>query len=144
MGIQPQLHHHRRQAKQNPFLVTDISEIERFSSRRSFELAQKMDVQSLICVPIVYEKESLGILATDNVKTKRRLTQSDVNLLLGVASQTAISIANALAYQEKKQLEAQLQAAQKMEAIGTLAGGIAHDFNNILQTIFGYTFLYYS
>jgi PAS domain S-box-containing protein len=32
----------------------------------------------------------------------------------------------------------QLQHAQKMESIGTLAGGIAHDFNNILQAISGY------
>ncbi|MCG6879410.1 MAG: PAS domain S-box protein [Deltaproteobacteria bacterium] len=38
---------------------------------------------------------------------------------------------------EKQRLETQLQHAQRMESIGTLAGGISHNFNNILMGIMG-------
>ncbi len=39
----------------------------------------------------------------------------------------------------ERQLERQVQQAQKIEIIGALAGGVAHDFNNVLSIILGHT-----
>jgi PAS domain S-box-containing protein len=41
----------------------------------------------------------------------------------------------------KKKMDAQLQFAAKLEAIGTLAGGTAHAFNNLMMGIQGHTSL---
>jgi two-component system cell cycle sensor histidine kinase/response regulator CckA len=43
------------------------------------------------------------------------------------------------AEEEKRNLELQMQQAQKMESLGVLAGGVAHDFNNILMAVLGHS-----
>ena len=127
---------------QKPFLVNDISEIEKKLSKRSLEFAKAMDSQSLICVPIVYEDESLGILAVDNLESKRPLTTSDMHLLMGVASQTAVGINNAESFQriqesEKKYREL-VENANSIIMRRDIEGNITF-FNEFAQKFFGYT-----
>jgi HD-GYP domain-containing protein (c-di-GMP phosphodiesterase class II) len=96
--------------EQRPFLLNDIDELKDQLSARSYEFALKMGARSFICCPIVYEGKSLGIIAVDNVETKRPLLERDKNLLLGVANQMAISIHNAKLLDDRlRQFESILQ-----------------------------------
>lgn len=102
--------------EQIPFLINDINEIENDLSPRSVEFARKLGAQAFICCPIICDGKSLGILAADDVKSKRPLVESDLSLLMGIASVIGTSIRNA------ELLEARIQ--QFRSIIRVLASSI--------------------
>ena len=67
--------------------------------------------KSLICVPIIYENESLGILTVETDPSRKSITQSDQSLLQAIASQMAKGIYNALTFQKLQESEAALKAS---------------------------------
>ena len=86
--------------EQKPFLVNDLDKVRQDLSPNSLEFAQSMDVKSFISVPIVYDNKSIGVISVENVQKKKHLAQSEISLLMGVASQTAVSIENAVSFRK--------------------------------------------
>ncbi|PKN64970.1 MAG: hypothetical protein CVU57_12660 [Deltaproteobacteria bacterium HGW-Deltaproteobacteria-15] len=123
------------------FLLDNLFEERPELSDRSLKLARELGVQSLICVPIEYEKEAVGLLLVDNIRSKRPLTQTDVSLLLGVAYQVGLSVANALSF--KKLHESERKYRELVENANSIIlrldkGGNILFFNEFAQSFFGY------
>jgi PAS domain S-box-containing protein len=107
---------------QKPFMVNDVTEIETNIFEKYSAHLELNGIKSFICVPITYKKESLGLLSVGNLFSKKQLTQSDMSLLMGVASHTATSIINALSFNTIKESEERyrLLATSVMDVIWTL------------------------
>ena len=127
--------------KQQSFLVDDVNEIRGDLSEKSLEFVKATKAHSFICVPIVYEKESLGILTVDNIESKRSFTESDMNLLKGIASQTAVNIVEAMTFQKIQESEEKYRTILESIEEGyfevDLAGRLTF-FNDSICRILGY------
>jgi HD-GYP domain-containing protein (c-di-GMP phosphodiesterase class II) len=77
------------------YLINNIDAISGSLSPRSISMARKLGAQSFICSPIVFEDESIGVVAVDNIRSKRPLLQNDLNVMLSVTPSLGISIKNA-------------------------------------------------
>ena len=77
-----------------PFLVNDLERASDLLGKRSLACAQTTGTRAFICCPILWEKQSLGVLAVENVTARKPLVESDISLLMGTASMIGISIRN--------------------------------------------------
>ncbi len=128
--------------EQKPILINDMQEKEKDLSARSVRLAHDLEITSLLSVPIVYEKESLGLLCVDNVHSRRPLMQTDMSLLVGIASQTAVSIINARAFHQVKENERKYR--ELVENANSIilridTAGHINFMNEFAQKLLGYT-----
>jgi len=111
--------------EQRPFLVNDLDDIAEALSPQSLAFARKIGTCSFICCPIICEGRSIGVLAVDNVKTKRPLVESDISLLMGIASVIGISLRNAELIEAKmRQFNSVLQVlSASIDARDSLTSG---------------------
>ncbi len=90
---------------QKPLIVENIDKIKQQFSPRSRQLLENIKARALICVPIVYENRTMGILVVDNHTSQQKLSQSDLNLMMGLASQVAVAINNAESFRKLQKSE---------------------------------------
>ncbi|MBN1470655.1 MAG: HD domain-containing protein [Syntrophaceae bacterium] len=97
--------------EKKPYLINDINTITGRLSQKSLQFVKDMGSQSFICCPIISDNNPVGVLTVDNVKTQRVLVESDLRLLMGVASVLGVSIRNAQLHEERtSQLKSILKA----------------------------------
>lgn len=97
--------------------------------------------QSLICAPVVFENHLLGTLAVGNDGGSPPLTDSDKDLLVGIAAQIAVAINNIVSFQQLEESETRFREAFDHAATGILL--VSTDFhirasNRYLQQLLGY------
>lgn len=107
------------------YLVNDVDVIRDDLSSRSLEFVRRIGTRSFICCPIVCEREALGVLAVDNIQTKKPLVNSDLNMLSGIASVIGMSVKNAQLIQSREeQFKSIIQAlASSIDARDNLTAG---------------------
>lgn len=128
-----------------PLLINDISRHEKF---RPSSFQDQYSTQSAICVPLVRGDRILGVINANNKITGESFTATDLDLLVTMASQVALSIDNARLYQGlEEKAEALERAHQELVELDRdkteLILNVSHELKTPLSTIVGFSSIIY-
>ena len=95
----------------------------------------EVSADEILVVPLSGKRGVIGALAVDNRRGSRRFGAEDSGLLDGLGTQAVIALENARLVDELRKTRAQVQRADRLGTLGTLAAGLAHEINNPLVSI---------
>lgn len=112
-------------AQRRSFVVNDIDVPPQELPAYSMNLVRKTGCRAMICCPILCDGKALGILAVGHARSRRPLSQNDLNLLGGLANVIGVSIRNAqLLTARKRQFNSTLHVlAATIDARDPLTAG---------------------
>ncbi len=99
----------------------------------------EVSADETLVVPLVGKQNVIGVLAVDNRSGGRHVGADERTLLDGVGMLAVSAIENARLIDDLRRSREQVQRADRLGTLGTLAAGLAHEINNPLTSI--HTFL---
>ncbi len=95
----------------------------------------EVSADEILVMPLVGKEEVVGALAIDNRRGGKRFGADDQMLLDGIATQTVIALENARIVEALRAARNQVQRADRLGTLGTMAAGLAHEINNPLVSV---------
>ena len=96
-------------------LVTDATSDKRFAASESIILNK---IRSAICSPLIYKDEVLGVIYIDTTSRVVSYGEEELELLTGIANQSAMAIANANLHKrmiEQQRMEKEIEIARSIQ-----------------------------
>lgn len=115
-----------------PVYLSDISRTKSYSDKTSIV---KLDLESVMCAPLVAKGEVIGVIYVDSTIMARDFTAEDRYIFETLASHAAISIENARLYEDLKYRKLAQEQSERLAALGRMAASIAHEIRNPLGII---------
>lgn len=91
--------------------------------------------RSFLGVPIMVRDRAYGSLYVTDKQGAEEFSEADEGLAVVLASQAAIAIENAYAFQALREAQEELIRKEKLATLGQLAGGVGHELRDPLGVI---------
>ena len=96
---------------------------------------QEQSVQTMICIPLIYEGRPIGFMGFDSVR-KKRLWGTESIVLLKVAAEIFVNIlTRAKMQQELNDYHKKMFRTERLASLGTVSATVAHELNQPLTVI---------
>ena len=119
---------------EEPLLADNAYQDERLATSESII---NFALRSVLCVPLQYKGETIGVVYVDNRLVAGIFTEREMNLMMAFANTAAVAIANAGMYTRAEQILAEItQVKELMDNIFSSVGSgiIAIDSNDLVHT----------